>query len=351
MFSLFLICSLALDTPVPETVLSLAPVAEDSDVFLSLPLDLTIDQKGGIYVADAFAKTVFVWNKDGSYRGTIGKQGSGPGEFQFTGSNGPQAYLSAVGGKLYVFDGGKKTISSFDGRGAYLQSSPFLIKGGSGRAEYFKVTAKGDYLINTSTFMTDPPMMVVGLYNEQGEQIGEVSAREDKSWSSEGSSARPSAIIINAFSPQMIVHYDIHGDRILVGDTAKPAFDIHNADGKLIKNVSFKMVQQDVTEEDKAEFGEVRWIKNNSFFKPGYPAKKAFYTGMLPLADGTFLVFTESPFYRKADGLRIDENGRTLARFQYTCGETGGLFGADGRLFAVVSDEEGELTVKELRLP
>ena len=103
MTSLFtmLTTALLMINPVKLTpILELEPVSEDSDMFMQVPFDLTIGNDGRIYIADALAKTIFFWEKDGTFGGTIGKGGQGPGEFRFMSMGGPQAYLSVLGEEL-----------------------------------------------------------------------------------------------------------------------------------------------------------------------------------------------------------------------------------------------------------
>jgi len=347
---LTLLFLISLDFDTPNLAKTMAPLPDDADNFLSLPLDLTVDEKGRVFVADANAKTVFVWNEDGSFAGNFGKEGSGPGEFSFW-SFGPQAYLGAANGKIYVFDGGRRTINVFDENFEFVSSTGYTMKGGQGRVNYFKVADEGMFVINARSFGRDQdPKQLVGLYDTEGELVHRITERPDKTFEMQGSGGRPSGMTINAFSPQMVVHFDDRTERVIVADSGRPSFDLYDLEGKQIKTVNLRIPHPDVTDADVAEYKEVRWIKNSNFVKPAFPDKKAYFTHIMPLADGSFLVVEQSPFYRNVSGVRVDEDGKILGKVSYSCGEDGSLYGADGRVFAVSLDEMGDFRVHELSL-
>ncbi|MBI4984569.1 MAG: 6-bladed beta-propeller [Rhodocyclales bacterium] len=140
---------------------------EDGDGLLTKPLGLDIDDAGTLYVADAGAKAVIVFDRDGKFLRKIagpkffdrlssvtvdpagerlyvvdiggvaseqhhvrvfdarngnhlydvGKRGSGPGEFNL-----PRDVAIGKNGQLYVVDGGNFRVQVFDKDGKYLQS-------------------------------------------------------------------------------------------------------------------------------------------------------------------------------------------------------------------------------------
>ncbi|MDJ0839832.1 MAG: 6-bladed beta-propeller [Acidobacteriota bacterium] len=337
---------LAVDGSTLSLVRTMDPVPEDSDVFLSRPLDMTVDGKNRVYVVDSEANTVFVWEGNGSYVGTFGQEGTGPGEFSFMGRGGPQAYLGVDGDNIVVYDGGRRTINTFAADLTYVGSVPFQLKGGRGRTQYFKVTAEGQYVINATTW-GESARQTVGLYDREGELINQISDIQDKSFKRNGNRR---GFTINAFAPRTVVVYDDFNKQVVVGNSEAPNFNVFGLDGKLVKTVKVPLAQKEVTKEDIAEYKEIPWIKRSGFVQPAFPDKKAFYTHILPMADGSFLVFDQSPYYRNAEGIQVNKDGAVKKRFRYSCGEDGGLFAADGRLFALATDDEGEFGVHELRL-
>lgn len=140
---------------------------QDGDGQLTKPLGLDIDAAGTLYVADASAKTIFAFDKDGKFLRKIagpkffdrlssvtvdpegeriyvvdiggvtselhrvrvfdarngkhlydiGKRGSGPGELNL-----PRDLAIGKNGQLYVVDGGNFRVQVFDRNGKYLSS-------------------------------------------------------------------------------------------------------------------------------------------------------------------------------------------------------------------------------------
>lgn len=82
-------------------------------------LGLEMDALGRIYVLDAHAREVRVFDPDGSHVRSFGKQGGGPGEFEQ-----PAALLWGADGNLWVVDQRNARFAVFDTSGAFVTSHP-----------------------------------------------------------------------------------------------------------------------------------------------------------------------------------------------------------------------------------
>jgi len=323
---------------------TMEPIPVEVDAFMRLPMDLAVDGKGRVFVADAIAKCVFVWDADGSFVGTFGEEGGGPGEFTFMGRGGPQAYLSVVGDKVHVFDGGRQTISVFDQGLVYQSSTTYQSKG---RVEYFQVTPKGHYFVHHMVFQANPPVQRVEVFDEENASIALIKEIEDKTWKPGGSRGGFSII---GYAPATVVHYAPERGRVIVGDSNKPSFEVFDIEGALEKRVIFAMSRPEISDEDKAEFREVRWIKNNPNIHLDFPEEKAFYTHILPHGD-RFLVFSVSPFYCNIEGFIIDEEGNREGVLRDSLGENGFMRAIGGNYYAVRTDDYGDFVVEKVALP
>lgn len=76
--------------------------------------DIAVDDYGRIYALDEQAREVRVFHPDGRYLRTIGRSGSGPGEFK-----NPGALRWDDGGRLWVVDPGNARYAIFDTTGTY----------------------------------------------------------------------------------------------------------------------------------------------------------------------------------------------------------------------------------------
>ena len=70
--------------------------------------DIAVDEQGQVYMADYRKKRVHVYNPDGSFNRSIGREGKGPGEFQMIWD------IEVLNNELFVLDYGQSKISVFD---------------------------------------------------------------------------------------------------------------------------------------------------------------------------------------------------------------------------------------------
>ncbi|MCD6115493.1 6-bladed beta-propeller [bacterium] len=90
---------------------------ENGKIKLFQPRHIAVDKNGSIFVSDVSDKSIKVFDKNGKYLGTIGRKGSGPGEFQ---SIGVMRFLP--NDNLIVMDWRMRRVSFFTISGKFLQS-------------------------------------------------------------------------------------------------------------------------------------------------------------------------------------------------------------------------------------
>ena len=100
--------------------LAIAEEDANGNIILFKPYQIAVDFKDNIYIADRQDFTIKVFSSDGSFIRTIGRQGEGPGEFQFIGS---LAFFPD--GRLLVLDFRARRTSFFDSQGDFLNSYPW----------------------------------------------------------------------------------------------------------------------------------------------------------------------------------------------------------------------------------
>jgi hypothetical protein len=76
---------------------------------------MVVDDEGGVWVSQPGPTRIGRFAPDGSYRGEVGRQGSGPGEYQ-------GAMLIWAGGHLFVQDPTNQRTSVFDTAGKFVSS-------------------------------------------------------------------------------------------------------------------------------------------------------------------------------------------------------------------------------------
>ncbi len=83
---------------------------EDEDYFFPESVWINVDGRGRIYVCDIGNRRVQVYEKDGRYLRTLGRQGQGPGEYAF-----PSSVLLAGTGDVYIDSGSSFVVFGQDG--------------------------------------------------------------------------------------------------------------------------------------------------------------------------------------------------------------------------------------------
>ncbi|HET7041266.1 MAG TPA: hypothetical protein VFI13_04580 [Gemmatimonadales bacterium] len=80
-------------------------------------MDVVMDRAGRIYVAEQGPTRIDRFGPDGSFEGSVGREGGGPGEYEAT-------MLANVGGQLVVHDPQQRRTSVFDSAGKFVRGWP-----------------------------------------------------------------------------------------------------------------------------------------------------------------------------------------------------------------------------------
>lgn len=119
-------CALTLSQPLGAQVRELRAVPQrtyDTDRAAVVEVrQVLVDAEDNVFVLDTESRGVHVFSPDGSYRGQIGRSGSGPGEFRSVG------WMGWLGDTLWVTDPALRRINYFrrDGVFARIESEPRL---------------------------------------------------------------------------------------------------------------------------------------------------------------------------------------------------------------------------------
>jgi len=312
---------------------------EDNEVYLEQPGDIMVDLQDRIHVLDMSAKTIHVWNADRTYVGNYGSPGEGPGELSFEAPmGGPQGYLGEVDGNAYVYDGGARKIHIFDENLQFVRSMVFNIP--AGKLEEVAFIEADRTLAFYSSYLSETPYRRVVLLKDPETEIAELAKAPDDTWYYRGSDANRT-IVLRVYGAQFIVGYDELRREVLVGHSSEPRFDVFDLEGKKTKTVAMDLARRELTKEDRAEFTDSRWFKNQSGFDVDFPDQWPYYDLILPFGKRGYLVSTFSPVDIRLQGMFVDLEGNSLAPFRYTCGSGGGIYAKRGRLF-IISIPEGE---------
>jgi len=111
-----------------ERVVSIGGADTGAEAFFRvMAVGLTFDPQGNIYVLDSGNRRVQVFDASGFYVRSIGREGMGPGEFQY-----PSSIAIYPNGNILVFDAQRRAGMLFDSQGDFLDQVPpprFFIGG------------------------------------------------------------------------------------------------------------------------------------------------------------------------------------------------------------------------------
>ena len=103
-----------------EEELSIGPQDEEGNIVLSRPVWYVVDEREFIYICDIQDLWIKVFDPDGRLIRTIGRKGSGPGEFQSIGE-----IALVPGGRFLVLDWEAHRVSLFGTDGNFINSHQF----------------------------------------------------------------------------------------------------------------------------------------------------------------------------------------------------------------------------------
>jgi len=87
-----------------------ASFGDTDDVFLGNIHAVAVDDRGRVYLADGDQTVVHVYNPDGSYKQSLGRQGSGPGEFELIT---PATHIRFANDQVFITDGPHRSPHRF----------------------------------------------------------------------------------------------------------------------------------------------------------------------------------------------------------------------------------------------
>lgn len=334
-----------------------ADPAETTDDYISQPYAATLSPDGRLYVTDVAQTKVLVWNADGSYRGSFGKQGEGPGEFirpvQIH-TNKDEVWIWAVNNRIHIFDldGNYKTQFS---TGA-IQPWRFTVLN--------KDTAVSGYRVIDSEGKTT---MNVALLPREGEPKT-IMSWPHKGFISDVSGPQGNTVTIMSYLDDVDVQTLPNGNA-LVGFGQERILHEIDATGKVVNETRFILPRVEPTEEERDIVRNMSFPMGNGQrltmedlpgIKVQFNHPKGAFTQFMQTNDGNIL-FVLTPLgalsgigngYSKASWyLYSPKQGKAIKAGAYNYPEDSVLLFREGRIIGFIIDPEtDEYTIRELEL-
>jgi len=200
------------------------------DQFFDTPVDLSVDNDGKIYVLDSRDNNIKVFKEDGIFVQTIGREGSGPGEFNLP------WIMDIIGNEIYVADCNNRRVQVLTKSGQYQRSFRLPLEFGSGMA----FDSKGILYLNTKGFRSSK---LISIYDNQGNLLNEVGDIEGDPFDFYDMVQIKNQIkkgdLPDSFKNDLLITVDRKGD-IFAVHRALNKFKKFSAEGKELAEVKFE---------------------------------------------------------------------------------------------------------------
>ncbi len=324
--------------------LVLEPLPEESELFITSPRDLHIDERGWLFILDQGIRRILVWDERGRFQGTRGQPGQGPGELSFLDHQHPHAStISRAGDRWIVYDDGSRAISEFDSGWTFLRRTGLELE--SGGPLWARAIGVDRFLIRAMDRQETTSHAQLGIHDAAGKLLVTLLRMPNPMLVRGGE--RPALM---AFSPQLIGRYDAMAKQIIVGFGAETRFSLHEPDGELVRTIDVAIPPARVTAAEQNAFRE----RNRDSFGDAeihFPEEHPHYSDILAVGRRGFLVYRQDYLTGAVTGMLIDREGKRRAPFRLNLGGDGKLLGSRGRILAVSTDEDGEYLIYEVLPP
>lgn len=313
------------DVFIIEEELSFGDDEEDENYMFSDISHITVDNDGRIYILDRRESHVKLFDQDGKYVRTIGRQGQGPGEL-----NNP-IFVYFPRNELLVTQ--FERLSFFSPEGEFLRSV-LMKKESPSRA---RCNSHGNIIGTNTVFDFENPntfYYVLKTYDSEIEPIKEL-VRID---------IQRKMGVVNPFRPNIYMTVDDE-DNIIFGYSKDYELQIYNPEGDLIKKIMREYDPEKITEEEKEESTQGSPSSVKFEFPKCHPAFLRF------VHDEAGRLYVQS--YEKGEGYNVyyhdvfDRDGRYIAKVQL---RRAPVIFRHGKLFSLEEDEDGYQYVKRYKV-
>ena len=310
-----------------EEELSIGEEEVDENYMFNQPRSVKVSEDGSIYVLDGRDICIKVYDRQGKFQRTIGRQGQGPGEF----SSGFLYFDIGSDGKIYIMDCRNSCVIIMDKDGDFIHSYRL-----PGRLYGEMKTDKNNFIYFERTF-TDEEMIKMSIhrYNSNGDEILNYGTFKIVQPVIKKQTKTSSSTSTSRFAATTVWTVDQEG-KLYAGFGDKYQIGVYNPNGSL----SFK-------------FGRDY---------PPIPSKNKDGTPLSPKYVGVFNIRTSHWFFDENGNIWIETPSKEdIEEIVYDIFSSEGIYlksthikyrilhFKDGKVYSIVTTEEGFKVVKRFR--
>lgn len=235
-----------------EKILEIRPDPANDESLLYQPSAFTTDGEA-YYVADTGNHRIAVFDLQGNFVRSIGRQGEGPGELQYPGAEVPASFFLRDG-VISVHAGRRAATVRFATDGTLIEEVPTAALSPRGIA--VGKTATGGTIVWELVNERNPDYMMTGarirIFGEDGELVATVATPPvpTAAFRTFAGQERPARVLLNfAVWPDVQL---LPSGEILLSRGDEPLLQWYGQDGRLLRQVRLD-VPLEITAEDRAE--------------------------------------------------------------------------------------------------
>jgi len=309
-------------------------VSTDTEYLLQAPEAVSWDADAGLFMLDQEAQTVFHWDREGNFVGTIGSPGQGPGEFEFGRIR--RGCLAIANQQLWVLSGNNSRLQVFGLDGRFVETKAWN-ENGVVTLQFFPL-AEGAFLALDLLYNmeNDRNQRVLVTRTAPNEVLETWAKAPDSGWQHEDGK-----MIFHAFRPQLVAGYHRLDDRLVYGSSEQPKVFVRPLRGtSQTTTLDLQLSRNAVTESDRRAF-ESDPVFESPNMVARYPERKPYFNLLLPLNDDRLVVAHQVPRSGRVVGVVV-VGGKVKQRFILELGDQGRLMADAGRLVAVRLNQQDE---------
>jgi hypothetical protein len=313
---------------------------------------------GTLVVADGQANELRAYDAQGRWLRTLGRQGSGPGEF-----NGLGSVFLLPGDSIAAYDGGAGRLTVFAPSGALARTANVAPLDGRLPPKPLGAFADGSLVVAPAfnpMFTASPKpsrdTMPLARYSAHGAQAGSLGRiAGEETVTIVGGSGEDRFATRGPVPFGRGTHVAVAGTRLLIADNARYELAEHGADGRLVRLVRRAADPEPVTDADRAAWaeqqrqgasGRFRQMRERLTAAMPFPEHKSWFAGVRLDAAGNAWVQRHAAPDAGTPWEVFDAEGRLLGTVTTPTGLRVTQIGAD----FVVGVWKDELDVAHVRV-